>query len=395
MRVTKREKILLIVLLFAAIGYAAYTFLVVPQWADIEAKEAEVQFWQRQREAVDQAPATLAALQEELTVIEEGMTEVGDKYFSMLNTQEEVILLMNELLSTQGVTDLSVSFSPVQEVRIESGVVNRQTVSVTLTSPYASLWQLLRSIWAFDEQIIVNSLSITGNEEGGLNVQTVLQLHDVSHITKVFNPLVYWFNIEDWVKDNPFTPLPGQFFPGIRYWLTSVTLDEMRNYIKFVDIRGHWAEEAIDAFGEERLVFGDGANRFFPDSPITRGEMVVLLDGYFQWPMPEDPIDLTNFVDYREIGSYSSTMARAVFKGFVSGYIVGYDDRTLRPNAPMSYEEFANVMSRIYGDPSFTWEAAAEEIFTATGFRSVGLTDISRPITKAEAVYYLYTQPTN
>lgn len=395
MRVTKREKLLLIVLFFAAVAYAAYTFLVVPQWADIEEKQAEIQFWQRQREAVDRAPATLAALQEELTVIEEGMTEVGDRYFSMLNTQEEVILLMNELLQTQGVRDLSISFSPVQEVRIESGVVNRQTVSVSLTSPYASLWQLLRSIWAFDEQIIVSSLSITGNEEGGLNVQTVLQLHDVSGITKVFNPLVYWFNLEDWVKANPFTPLPGQMFPGIRYWLTSVTLDEMRTYIKFADIRGHWAEAAIDAFGEERLVFGDGANRFFPDSPITRGEMVVLLDGYFKWPMPEDPIDLTNFVDYREIGSYSSIMARAVFKGFVSGYIVGYDDRTLRPNSPMSYEEFANVMSRIYGDPTFTWERGAEEILEATGHRSVGLTDISRPMTRAEAVYYLYLQPNN
>lgn len=395
MRVTKREKLLLIVLFFAAVAYAVYTFLVIPQWADIEAKDAEVVFWQTQRTAVDQAPATLAALQEELTVIEAGMAAVGDKYFSVLNTQEEVILLINELLSVPGVTDLSIGFSPVQEVRIEPGVVNRQTVSVTLTSSYASLWQLLRSIWAFDEQIIVSSLSITGNEEGGLNVQAVLQLHDVSHITQDLNPLVHWFNIEDWVKANPFTPLPGQFFPGVRYWLTSVTLDELRTYTKFVDIRGHWAEAAIDAFGAERLVFGDGANRFFPASAMTRGEMVVLLDGYFRWPMPEDPIDLTSFTDYREIGSYSSTMARAVFKGFVRGYIVGYDDRTLRPNAPMSYEEFANVMGRISGDPNFTWEVAAQEILEATGYTSVGITDVSRPITKAEAVYYLYLQPRN
>ena len=395
MRVTKREKILLIVLFFAAVAYAAYTFLVVPQVADIDAKNAEIQFWERQREAVSRAPETLASLQEQLVEIEEGMTEIGDNYFSRLDVQEEVILLMNELLSTQGVRDLSISFSPVQEVRIESGVVKRQTVNLTLTSPYASLWQLLRSIWAFDEQIIVSSLSITANEEGGLNVQTVLQLHDVSAFTGVFNPLVYWFNIEDWVKANPFTPLPGQFFPGIRYWLTSVTLDEMRNYIKFADIRGHWAEAAIDAFGEERLVFGDEANRFFPDAPITRGEMVVLLDGYFRWPMPEDPIDLTKFVDYREIGSYASIMARAVFKGFLNGYIVGYSDGYLRPNAPLTYEEFTDIMRRISGDNTFTWADAAQEILESTGHRSVGLTDISRPMTRAEAVYYLHMQPKN
>jgi hypothetical protein len=49
----------------------------------------------------------------------------------------------------------------------------------------------------------------------------------------------------------------------------------------FSDTDGHWAEEAIDRWGEMGIIRGyDG--RFCPDDPITRADMAVILDRLMQ-----------------------------------------------------------------------------------------------------------------
>lgn len=397
MRLTKREQLLLIILFFGVAAYAVYTYVVTPQLATLKEKQVLLQHWQLQKDELDKAPATLAQLASEHQNINTGIETIGLKHFSRLDEQEEVILLMNELFATPGIKDLSFSFAQLQPTEIAGGKAEAQVINVTFEASYQSLWALLRRIWAFDETIMVSNMALRPNaNNANLFSGTVsLKLHDLSELTERHNSIIYWFNRENFIKENPFTPLPGQPFIGMRYFLASGSSDELPQYVKFADIGGHWAEEAIDTFGEQRLAFGDGNNRFYPDMPITRGELVVLLDGYFNWETPSDPVDLTRFSDYMDIGNYHTAMARAVFKGFLNGYIVGYGDGTLKPHAPVSYAEFNDIMSRILKEPGFTWETPATAIRTTTGHVSVGLTDISRAMTRAEAVYYLNMLPTN
>jgi Tfp pilus assembly protein PilO len=381
-------------LVFALAAYLTYTYVVTPQLASIDDKETTLLFWERQATAVASAPAELAALEAEHEVINSDIQAIGEEYFSMVSEQEELILLMNELLMTPGIRESSIQFSQPQRTSIAGGSAVLQTINTSVQGTYESVWAFLRGVWAFEERIMLSNLTIAPGDTNQYTGNLSLSLYDLSNVTNRHNRLIHWFNREDFVKDNPFTPLPGQPFLGIRYLLASDSLDQLRQYVKFADIGGHWAEDEIDSFGEQGLVFGDANNRFYPDSPISRGELVVLLDGYFKWPMPEDPIDLTQFIDFREIGSYESNMARAVFKGFLNQYIVGYGDGYLRPNAPVSYAEFNDIMSRIFEDPGFSWEDHALAILETTGHRSVGLVDLSRSMTRAEAIYFLTLLPT-
>lgn len=394
MRLTNREKLLLVILLFAVIGYFTFRFVVTPQWAALEEKQALLNEWQAKKAALETIDQTLVQLNEEWSGLDGEIQSIGKKYFSLLAEQEEIILLFNELLKTPGVRDVSLNFSEPQLQDIEGGQAKLQTIQVAYEGEYTALWNLLKAIWKFDNRIMVSGLNMAKGETTLLSGQISVDLHDLSEMTKASENLVVWFNKDTFVKGNPFTPLPGEPFIGTRYLMKSDSLAAVQAaYVKFADITGHWAENAIDNFGRKRLVYGDANNLFYPNAPLTRGELIILLDGLFEWPTPAQPVDLTKFTDYMELGRYESVMAKAIFKGFLSEYIIGYEDGTLRPNNPISYEEFDLVMQKVLEDPGFAWKNEAAKIQAATGHASVGLTDKNGSMTRAEAIYFLNTLP--
>jgi len=394
MRLTNREKLLLIVLLFAVIGYFTFKYIVTPQWAQLDEKEVVLNEWKAKKAELETIDQTLAQLNTEWSALDGEIQTIGSKYFSLVEEQEEIILLFNELLKTPGVKDVSLNFAEPQMLEIEGGQAKLQTVQVAYEGEYTSLWNLLKAIWKFDNRIMVSGLNMAKGETTLLSGQISMDLHDLSDMTKAADNLVVWFNRDTYVKGNPFTPLPGEPFIGTRYLMKSDSLVAAQTaYVKFADIAGHWAENAIDNFGSKRLVYGDANNLFYPNAPLTRGELIILLDGLFEWPTPAQPVDLTEFTDYMELGRYESVMAKAIFKGFLSEFIIGYDDGTLRPNNPITYEEFDLVMQKVLEQPDFSWTVEAAKIQERTGHASAGLTDKNASMTRAEAVYFLNTVP--
>lgn len=392
MRLTNREKLLLLVLLFAVIGYFTFKYVVTPQWAALDEKEIVLNEWKAKKAELETIDQTLAQLNNEWTALDGEIQTIGKNYFSLVEEQEEIILLFNELLKTPGVKDVSLNFAEPQTLEIEGGQAKLQTVQVAYEGEYTSLWNLLKAIWKFDNRIMVSGLNMAKGETTLLSGQISMELHDLSDMTKGADNLVVWFNKDTFVKGNPFTPLPGEPFIGTRYLMKSDSLVAAQTaYTKFADITGHWAENAIDNFGRKRLVYGDANNLFYPNAPLTRGELIILLDGLFEWATPAQPVDLTEFTDYMELGRYESVMAKAIFKGFLSEYIIGYDDGTLRPNNPITYEEFDLVMQKVLEKPDFTWKTEATKIQADTGHASVGINDKNASMTRAEAVYYLNT----
>jgi hypothetical protein len=219
-----------------------------------------------------------------------------------------------------------------------------------------------------------------------------LSLYDLSQMTQAGESMVVWSDNGQFRRSNPFPDVSGETFPGTRYVL-DLGDDTTRIYVKFIDITGHWAETAIDDFGRQFIVSGDSDGRFHPDDPITRGEFVVLLDNYYHWEAPENAVDLTKFSDYAELGSSLNAMEKAFYKGYMLGFFVGFDDGTLRPNAPTSYQEFSLAMGRILNQPDFSWKNAALAIQQETGYSSPGIADETAPMSRAEAVYFLHSLP--
>ncbi|SMP48769.1 S-layer homology domain-containing protein [Anoxynatronum buryatiense] len=392
MRMTKREKVLLSILIFALLFYGSYRFLVIPQMSEMAFYKTELEELQLQIGRLSTLEEQEQRLDQEIHEAIERQVAVQANYFSLIEEQEEIILLLNEFLMNPDVSATAFSFTPPSRETTGDTELASMNVLVTYEANYASLINLLRSMWQFDRKIVVNQLAMSAVEADRLTGNLQLNLYDLTHMTGQVDNLFMWLQSAENFKTNPFSPAApaGAFQMRYMFLDADAALLAQMPYVPFEDMGGHWAETAVHALGERGAFPPSGNLTYGPDLPISRGEFIILLDRLFDWPMPSEPVDLTQFDDYEELGRYESSISRAIFSGYLSGFIVGHQDNTLRPNAPIAYREVEFVMRKILNDESFGWTETAQLIQNETGHSSEGITDSAAYLTRGEAAYFLY-----
>lgn len=105
------------------------------------------------------------------------------------------------------------------------------------------------------------------------------------------------------------------------------------------DIKEHWAAKEIGEWLHNGYVstYDDGS--FKPDAPITRAEFVAIINKAFHYTEKKD-IAFSD-VDGDDPSADDFSIASA------AGYINGYEDGTIRPNAVITRLEAAAVISKI------------------------------------------------
>ena len=391
-KLTKREKILL-ALLFLSISFYGYMqFLVNPQLTKLNELKIEKQAYEVEMKNLEDASVLEKQLDDTILNLSQQISLISDNYFT--NTeQEEIILLLNEFLNNPDVKASSISFTPPAIIILpEEHQASLMNATLTYEGSYETLMELLDSIWNFKKQIIVENININKNEQSQVTGNILLNFYNLGNLTNQTDAMFEWYIDEEFYKENPFSSIAenGGFRVNYMYVGKDAASLDTTVYKPFIDISDHWAEDEIESFGREGYVRGDQNNQFKPDNPITRGEFVMLQDKVYQWPIPEEKVDLTKFSDYSALGNYESSMAKAIFKGYLGGVLKGYTDNTLKPSSPITYQEVVYIMRRIKGDDNFGWEDVAEKMNTEKGILSKGLENEEGFITKAEAVYLLY-----
>lgn len=107
------------------------------------------------------------------------------------------------------------------------------------------------------------------------------------------------------------------------------------------DIGGHWAQGTIIQWTTNGYIAGYPDGTFKPDNSITRAEFVVMVN---------------KAMGYNKRGNaYFSDVSAAhwayaeIMKGVEAGYITGNGDGTFRPDAPVTRQEAAVMISKILG----------------------------------------------
>ncbi|EHS58008.1 S-layer domain protein [Paenibacillus sp. Aloe-11] len=110
--------------------------------------------------------------------------------------------------------------------------------------------------------------------------------------------------------------------------------------IELADIKGHWAEKAIDTFVKLQIIKGYGDGQFKPNGDITRAEFAMLISRAF---------DISGGADHSAaMSDISSHWAKEAIEKLASaGVLGGYGDGTFKPNQTISREEMAIILSRI------------------------------------------------
>ena len=130
----------------------------------------------------------------------------------------------------------------------------------------------------------------------------------------------------------------------------SFALDHMPD-----DIDNHWANTMIQELFEEGVIKGYSDGSFRPDQTISRAEFVALINQYFKI---ENESQSISYSDVKDEDWYIKHISTAVS----TGYVLGYDDGTFRPNDPITRQEAALIIARLANLQSST------EISTSNGF---------------------------
>ncbi|SCG81811.1 Cell surface glycoprotein 2 S-layer protein 2 [Proteiniborus sp. DW1] len=113
----------------------------------------------------------------------------------------------------------------------------------------------------------------------------------------------------------------------------------LQAYASASDIAGYWAEDVITQWIEKGLVSGYSDGTFRPQNYITRAEFMSLVNNALKFTEETE-------IDYIDV-SGDSWYAKAVKIAKAAGYINGYQDGTVRPDAPITREEAATIITKI------------------------------------------------
>ncbi|MEC3557571.1 S-layer homology domain-containing protein, partial [Bacillus thuringiensis] len=104
------------------------------------------------------------------------------------------------------------------------------------------------------------------------------------------------------------------------------------------DLQGHWAETRLRSWSDQGLLQGYNG-KFNPDRPVTRAELVTLINRSFEVSEPSS----ISFKDLETSHWAYDQIARAV----KAGYIDGYNDNTVRPDHTVTREEAAVMVAKL------------------------------------------------
>ncbi|MFC5470549.1 S-layer homology domain-containing protein [Cohnella suwonensis] len=124
------------------------------------------------------------------------------------------------------------------------------------------------------------------------------------------------------------------------------------------DVKGHWAEKQLNQWLEKGLIKGYADGTVKPDNPVTRAELIALINRAFGFTEKAD-------VHFSDIASGDWAYDEAA-KAVKAGYMKGNSDGTFGGNRKASRQEVAAIIARLLnlqGD-----EAAANAFSDAAKF---------------------------
>ncbi|MBM7567751.1 S-layer homology domain-containing protein [Paenibacillus sacheonensis] len=106
----------------------------------------------------------------------------------------------------------------------------------------------------------------------------------------------------------------------------------------FADVQGHWAKADIELLASKRILNGDALGRFSPNDSITRAEFTALLVRALGL---QSSAKAAGFSDVTKEDWYADAVDEAVRSGIAKGY----QDGSFQPNARITREQMAVMLS--------------------------------------------------
>ena len=113
----------------------------------------------------------------------------------------------------------------------------------------------------------------------------------------------------------------------------------------FVDVpAGAWYEDAVLKLAAAGTLTGNGDGTMSPDNYMTREDTMTMLARAYGLTVENSQAGITQYADYESVSDYATGYVGAMT---AAGYVSGYEDGTIRPQAFISRAEFVKILDNM------------------------------------------------
>lgn len=121
--------------------------------------------------------------------------------------------------------------------------------------------------------------------------------------------------------------------------MTNSVYAVIQHSVSFLDVDGHWSEDAVHDMGSRMIVGGTGGGMFEPDQAVTRAEFAAML--VRSLGLGQEAV-LAPFSDVPALSWYSNPVNTA----YAYQLINGFEDGTFRPAGRITREEAMSMIAK-------------------------------------------------
>ncbi|RKD34588.1 hypothetical protein [Thermohalobacter berrensis] len=239
MKLTKREKKMLIILLIVAISALYYNFLLSPQLNKINALEKSLEEYKQKVSLLDNKIMENKNINREYKVLNARISSMYIRFLPEI-IQEKIIVILDNMLVSSDLESENISFSEPEiksleekdekeeeyqienlvkeflgyknnnkneENSIENGNIPRvkvMNVEIDFRGTYEELINFIRLVENYEKEILINRLNVVNQDSDNLIGFMELQFYSIPKIHNQDKEFITWNIVNDYGKNNPF-----------------------------------------------------------------------------------------------------------------------------------------------------------------------------------------------
>jgi hypothetical protein len=286
MKLSKRERNLLIGLGVVLLLWGYYRFIISPQSKSLTAKREDKAHYENELIEIQTIIASEEEVDNKFAYINDEIDELSKKYFSKID-QSRFILLINELLEGTDLFVQNISFSPQRTEGIGDALVEVMSVTLPYEGKYSSLLLFLERIREHNPKTVIQNMNIKIKEGELLSGTILLDFYCLPDLVRDTS-IGYLFDSSE-INPDPFYSFEDYFIIG--------TID-----LSGVKINFDSSRVLVEGFDNKVL-------DFVPSHPSIKGEIATnqnskqganSLGLYYSFPPIQDEKQVHVVFDSRE-----------------------------------------------------------------------------------------------
>lgn len=264
MQLTKRESILIIILICVVFFYVYSSFIINPQILKIKELKNEIEDYELLMKEGDNAENTLGNLDIKYQKHLRDVEDYSKDFFNSLE-QSSLILLLDKLITNTKLEVMKFKFSEYRIEELGENELNTISVSIPFKGSYESLLAFLKQIRENNKKVVIKNINILNNRKSQVSGNIVLDFYCIPSLgaKKLSDGII---NKSSSTKENPFIAFEG-YIDELFDYLGDYEVDIESNYDKDQDFLSFEKEVSIENVKKILLEGFEKLDIFFVGNP--------------------------------------------------------------------------------------------------------------------------------